>query len=83
MWWVVGWLGPIGVVHKLVNRGGGVIGVRLGGLVSTQGWCGDWGQVVVGWLEHRGGEWLGPRGGGNLQIVVLLKKECSFSGGDM
>ena len=25
--------------------------------------------------------WLGPRGGGDLQ--VLLKKECSISGGDM
>ena len=27
--------------------------------------------------------WLGPRGGGDLQIVVLLKKECSFSSCDM
>ena len=44
---------------------------------------GDWGQVVVGWLELGGGEVVGPRGGGHLQIVVLLKKECSFSGGDM
>ena len=30
---------------------------------------------MVGWLE--------PRGGGDLQVVVLLKKECSFSGDDM
>ena len=30
---------------------------------------------MVGWLELRGG--------GDLQIVVLLKKECSFSDGDM
>ena len=27
--------------------------------------------------------WLGSRGGSDLQIVVLLKKKCSLSGGDM
>ena len=32
MWWS-GW--GLGVVHYLVNREGGVIGVRVGGLVSA------------------------------------------------
>ena len=27
--------------------------------------------------------WFGSRGGGDLQIFVLLKREYSFSGGDM
>ena len=27
--------------------------------------------------------WFGSRGGGDLQIVILLKKEFSFSDGDM
>ena len=45
-----------------MNRGGGVIGVRADRLVSTYGWWGDWGQVVVGWLEPRGGEVVGGQG---------------------
>ena len=85
-WWaswipqVVGWLGARG--SALVGEwGGGVIEVRGGGLVhrgggviGAQWWCVGWSPGMV--------RWLGPRGGGDLQ-VVLLKKECSFSGCDM
>ena len=56
-----------GLVSELVHRGGGVIGARW--------WWVGWSLGVV--------RWLWPRGGGDLQIVVLLKKECSFSSCDM
>ena len=45
-----------------MNRGGGVIGVMVGGLVSAYGWWGDWGPGVVRWLEPRGGEVVGTQG---------------------
>ena len=62
----------------------GWLGTRGGGLVGEYGWWGDWGQVEVSWLEPRGAVVVwGPRCGGDLQIVVLLKKECSFNGGDV
>ena len=48
-----------------MHRGGGVIGAKWW-------WVGRSPGVV---------RWIGPWGGGDLQIVVLLKKECSFSGG--
>ena len=39
-----------------------MIGVSGDGLVSTQRWWGDWGQVVVGLLEPRIGEVVGVQG---------------------
>ena len=50
-----------------MNRGDGVTGVKW--------WWVGWSPGVLSWLGHRGG--------GDLQIVILLKKECSFSDGCM
>ena len=67
----------------------GVVGWLGLGMV---GWLGQVWWVVVSWCIGVV-EWLGPSGGGlvgaqgwwdgDLWIVVLLKKECSFSGCDM
>ena len=46
--------------------GGGVVWPWGGALVGEKGRWDDWGQVVVGWLEPRGGEVVGARGGGDL-----------------
>ena len=50
-----------------MNRGGAMTGAKW--------WWVGWSPRVLRWLE--------PRGGADLQIVVLPKKECNFSGCDM
>ena len=44
-------------------------------MIGAKLWWVGWSSGVVRWLRSRGG--------GDLHIVVLLKKECSFSYGDM
>ena len=39
-----------------------MICVRVGGLVSVKGQCGDWNPLVQGWLESRGDEVVGAQG---------------------
>ena len=44
-------------------------------MIGAKWWWVSWSSGVV--------RWLGPRGGGDLQVVILLKKQCSFSTGGM
>ena len=87
-WWLGpsggGWLGQ-GMV------GGGMVGARCsewGALVGASA-SGRARASTRSGLVARGGRVIeakssrSSRGSRNLQIVVLLKKECSFSDGDM